>query len=690
MLGVKPAVGRFFLPSEDAGGADRVVLSWSLWRDAFGGDPGVVGRVIELSGFPYTVVGVASPMEDPGLSGPVMGIPQLWRSTPRYMRQSGRGSRAFTAIARLRHGVTLERAEAELTAIQAHLAERYPAKDAGHYPRVMRLKEDLVGGVRPVLWVLLAGVGLVLLIACANVANLLLFRAASRGREIAMRTALGASRSRIVRQLMVENVLLASLGAAGGIAFAAVATKGLVALAAGQLPRAGAVHLDGRVLVFAVVVACGAALLFGLVPALHAVRGDLRGALGEGGRSTTLSRGRLRSGVVAAQVAMAVVVSLGAGLLGRSLMRLAAVDPGVVADHVLVLRIDPPSDPYDPATDAGEAALFALYDRLATRLAALPGVESVGMTDLLPMSGNFDGSSFTVVGRPQPQPGQAPIEEMRAVSPGYFRTMGVPLIRGRAIEAGDNGADSSANVVVVNQSFARRYFPDRSPVGEQLRLFDPDAPPARIAGVVGDVTQFSLDRAPQPVIYLPQAQAPDWQQDEPWIALRTTRDPASLAAAARAAIHEVEPRTPVYETQSMQAVVHATMARPRFRTLLLLIFAAISVLLSAVGVYGTVAYAVSRRRPELAVRMAMGADAQRILGHVLGSGLRPVLLGAAVGVAAGLPASRLLDRFLFDLGSADPVTFTAVPIGLALVALLAALLPAMRAARLPPASVLRD
>ena len=325
----------------------------------------------------------------------------------------------------------------------------------------MPLKDALVGAVRPVLWMLFAAVGLVLLIACANVANLLLFRAAARGREIAMRTALGASRGRVVRQLMAESVLLALAGAVGGVALAALATRGLVALAAGQLPRVQSVGMDVHVLAFAVLVACGSALVFGLAPALHTSRLDLRGALASGGRGAGSERGgRVRRVVVSVQVGLAVVVMLGAGLLGRSLLRLGAVDPGMSVSRLLVLRIDPPSDPYDPSTADGETALFGLYDRLTRRLAALPGVEAVALTDLLPMSGDFDGNGFRFVGRPEPAPGEAPSEETRAVSPGYFATMGVPLIEGRSIEASDNGDDDAENVVVVSRSFVRRYFPD--------------------------------------------------------------------------------------------------------------------------------------------------------------------------------------------------------------------------------------
>ncbi len=688
VLGLRPAVGRFFLPDEDAGGANRVVLSWGLWRDAFGGDAGVAGRVINLSGFPYTVVGVAPRMEEPGLSGAGFGAPQLWRSTPQYFRRSERGSHSFTAIARLRTGVSREAAEASLAAIESRLAETFPREDTGRRVRAALLTEQIVGGVRGVLWMLLAAVGLVLLASCANVTNLLLFRAAARRREIAMRTALGASRCRVVRQLMVESLLLALLGAAGGLAIAALSTRWLVSLAAGELPRAQSVGMDYRVLTFALVVACGSAFVFGLLPAWHTARVDLRAALGGGHDTASRGQGRVRRAVVAAQVAMAVVVMLGAGVLGRSLLRLAAVDPGIVVRQVLALRIDPPADPYDPSTAAGETATLGLYDRLTERLGALPGVQAVGMTDLLPMSGSFDGNGFTVVGRPAPAPGHTPSEETRAVSPGYFRAMGIRLISGRLLEPSDNGADTSENVVVVNEAFVRRYFPGGGAVDAHLQIFDADPPP-RIVGVVGDVAQFALDQATEPVIYVPQSQAPVWKQDEPWIVLRTTTDPASLAAAVRAVIHEVEPRTPVYATQTMKAVVDATLARPRFRTLLLLSFAGVAFLLAAIGVYGMLAYAVSAQMRELGVRMAMGADGRRIFAHVIGEGLKPVLLGVAIGLIAGFGVVRLLRGFLFGVGAADPVTFLGVPLALATVALIAATGPALRAVRLSPTTVLR-
>ena len=691
VLGVKPAVGRFFLPAEDEGGSSRVVLSWGLWHDGFGADPHVVGRIIDLSGYPYTVVGVAPPMEDPGLSGGRRDAPRLWRSTPHYFGTNGRSGRSFTAIARLEPGVTIAQARSELAAIQARLARQFPEQDAGHSVTVVSLKDDLVGSVRPMMWLLLAAVGLVLLITCANVANLLLFRASGREREIAVRSALGASRSRVMRQLMVESLLLALLGSAGGLLVAGAATRGLVALAADQIPRIGAVSLDPRMLAFAAAVGGLAALLFGLLPARRAARIDLRGALVEGGRGTTGRGGGLRTAALGAQVAMAVVVMLGAGIVGRSLLRLRAVDPGIAVDRALVLRIDPPSRPYDPSTDAGEAATLRLYERIRDRLRALPGVRAVGMTDLLPMSGSFDGNGFSIEGRPTPAPGHGLSAETRAVSPEYFDAMGIPLVEGRGMAAPDNGKESPESVLIVNQAFARRHFPDGHAVGARIHMFGPDNPPARIVGVVGDVTQFSLDQAPVPVIYVPQARAPDWQQDEPWIVVRAAGgDPTALAGAARSAIHDLEPHTPIYGVRSMKAVVSATLARPRFRTVLLLTFAFFAFLLAAVGVYGVVAYSVSQRLPELGIRVALGADARDILGLVVGRGLRPVLAGAGIGVLAGLAALRFASGLVYGISTLDPVTFALVPLLVLTAAALVAWAPARRVARLDPMSILRS
>lgn len=688
VLGVRPAVGRFFLPAENDPGSNRVVLSWGLWRELWGGDPGVVGATVDLTGTPYTVVGVAPRMEDPGLSG-VGQEPRLWRSPPEYFFTNGRGGRSFTAVARLAPGVSVAAAQAELSAIHAVLEDEYPEANSGRRVRVEPLKANLVGDVRPALWVLFGSVTLVLLIACANVANLLLFRAAGRAREVGVRTALGASRGRIVRQLMVESSALAVLGAVGGMAVAAVAVRGLVTLAAGQLPRLGSVGLDLRVLAFATLAASVSTVLVGLVPALRTTDVDVSGVLKEGGRGTTGSgrQGRLRATLVAAEVALAVVVMLTAGLLVRSLLQLQAVDPGMAAERALVLRIDPPADPYSPFSDDGHRALLGLYERARSRVAAVAGVEAVGLTDLLPMSGSFNGNAFRVEGRPEPPPGEVPGAETRAVTPGYMEALGIPTLEGRGIAATDG--DSARRIVVVSEAFVRAYFPAGDAVGSALRIFGQDRPPARIVGVVGDVAQFGLDRVADPVIYVPIPQAPAWMTTEPWVVVRTAADPVRLAPSVRSALEELVPGMPVYAVQPMSDVIGTTLARPRFRTLVLAAFASLAFLLAAVGVYGMVAYTAARRLPEIGIRMAMGADRRRIVRLIVGSGMRPVVLGALVGLVVGLAAVRLLTGFLFGVATTDPVTFAAVPLSLALIAGLASWIPARRAAALAPLEVLR-
>jgi putative ABC transport system permease protein len=701
VLGLVPQLGRFFLPEEAEGGSSRVVLSDGLWRETFGGDPGVIGRVIDLNGYPYTVVGVAQPFEDPGLSGVMPeAVPRVWRSPPSYFYTNGRGGRSFTAVARLAPGATVEAAQTELSTAFERLIEEYPESNAGRMVRVVPLKSDLVGGTAPVLWVLLGAVGLVLLIACANVANLLLFRAAGRGREIALRSALGASRGRIVRQLLVESLLLGIAGAAVGVAVAVVATGAILSLAEGQIPRMEGVGLDTRVLGFALAAGLLATLVSGLVPALHTARPDAAEALKEGGRGSAGSRrqGRLRTTVVAAQVALAVVVMLGGGLLGRSLLRVQAQDPGLSAEGAVVLRIDPPYDPYDPETGEGSAAVMALHDRLRVRLLRVPGVEAVGITDLLPMSGSFNGNSFRIEGRPEPPPGEVPSAETRAVDEHYLPTLRIPIVQGRGVQRTD-GRAGGPRALVVNQAFAREHFPDEDAVGQRLRVFGSDAEPAEIVGVAGDVTQFELTDAPVPTVYVPHPQAPSWMRDEPWLVVRvaaagadgsSARDPAALIPALRSAIQDVDPRIPVYDAAAMDDVVSRTLVRVRFRTLLLLSFAALSFLLAAIGVYGMVAYTVARRLPELGVRLALGATAGRIRRLVVGQGLRPVLIGAAVGLLAGTAAVRLLAGFVYGVSVLDPITFVAAPVALAAVAGLAAWLPARRAAALPPATVLRE
>ncbi|MFW6078569.1 MAG: ABC transporter permease, partial [Gemmatimonadota bacterium] len=459
VLGIEPVHGRFFLESEDEpGGASTVVLGHGLWQRRFGGDPAVVGETVELGGVAYDVVGIAPDFEDPRLRDSRL---ELWRVSPAYFGSDdlSRTGRSFNVIARMRAGVGLDRAQAEVNTIMRGLEEAYPDANTGRGLRLVPLKEEIVGPMRPALLILLAATGLVLLIACANVANLQLSRSAARTREIAVRSALGAPRRRIARQLLTESTLLALLGGAVGVGLAFWATDLLVALGGPQLPRADAVGVDGRVLAFAAGASLLSGLLFGLAPAARASRTDLRTALTSGSRGGTgdRSRRRFRSALVAGEVALAMVVLVGAGLLVRSLSSLRQVDPGFRTAGVLTVHIEPAlADRYE-----GDA-LTGLFDQLLERLAALPAVEAAGSIDILPTSGDFNGMSFTIDGRPEPARGETPMAQARAVMPGYFRAMGTPLVRGRAFDDRD-GADSPP-VVIVNEAMARRHWPDADPV----------------------------------------------------------------------------------------------------------------------------------------------------------------------------------------------------------------------------------
>lgn len=396
----------------------------------------------------------------------------------------------------------------------------------------------------------------------------------------------------------------------------------------------------------------------------------------------------MRRWIVAVQAALAVVVMIGAGLLGRSLLELQAVDPGVGVERLLVMRTDPPADRYSPYVAARRPELLALYDRIEEELTALPGVEAVGLTDLLPMSGDFNGNIFAIDGRPLPEPGQFPRAEARAVSPGYLGTMGIPIMEGRAFTPADES--TSERVVLVNRALARLHFPDEDAVGSRMIILDPDLEPARIVGVVGDVTQFTLDRTPEPVVYLPIAQAPNWMQGEPWIALRASGPPEIVLPLAREAIRRIEPRAPIYSGQAMSSVVSGTLARPRFRALIILAFAGVAFLLAVTGVFAVVAHSIVEDRRALGIRMALGAGPGRLLLTVLAFGLGPVVLGAGAGILLGLAGTRGLAGFLYGVSPGDPLTFLLAPIVLSAAALLACWIPARKAARMDPMTVLRE
>lgn len=680
VLGVRPALGRFFLAEEAEPGRGRVVvLSWGLWQEQFGGDSAVLGRTIEANGIARTVVGVAPrDLEDPGLSGGSFGTPRMWAPPAAYFETNSRGSRSFTALIRLREGVALSQAQAEVDALQAQLVAAYPENNDGYGARLVPLLEDRTGGVRAPLLMLLGAVTLVLLIACANVANLLLVRGSVRQRELDVRTALGAARARIARQLLVENLVLAVIGSALGMVVAAAGLRALRLALAGRLPRLELVQFDARVFVSAIGVTVGAALLFGLLPALRSARHDAAAGLHSGARIADGSAHGLRATIIGAEVAVAVVVLVAAGLLIRSLVRLETVDPGLEAHGALTMQLLTPPDLQDER-------LTTYYDVLLDRLAAVPGVETAGTLDILPLSGGFNSNSFTIVGRPEPAQEDRPGAETRAASPDVFAALGVPVLRGRGLTPADDRADA-ARVVVIDETAARLHWPGEDPVGARIRFGDEQY---EVVGVVGGLAHFTLDRSRDATIYFPNANAPAYMRDDPALVVRTSIDAMSVSDAVIAAIREVNPRVAIAQVRPLDTVLASTLTLPRFRTLLLTAFALTALLLAMIGIYGTVSYTVERRTAELGVRVALGASPAGVLALVLRDGFRPIIAGVAIGLAGAIALTRLLTSMLFELSPLDPPTFITVPLVLALVAMMAMLVPARRAARTSPMTVLR-
>ncbi|HYN84821.1 MAG TPA: ABC transporter permease [Pyrinomonadaceae bacterium] len=683
-LKVKPLHGRVILPEDDKEGAPRVVvLSYGLWQRRFGGDPSVVGQQVTLNDNSHTVVGVM-PREFVFPSA----FSHLWTPLALTARaQARRGAHYLYTRARLKPGVTIEQAQAELSAIAARLEREYPDTNAGEGIRVVSLNEDSVETTKPLLLLMFAAVGFVLLIACANVANLMLARAASRRREIAIRTALGASRWRVMRQLLIESVLLALAGGTGGL---------LLALWGVDLLKAGApesmanfvygwnqIGLDSRVLLFTLGASVVTGIVFGLAPALQASKPDMNESLKEGERGSTGGRSRLRSALVVTEVALSLVLLVGAGLMVRSFLRLLEVNPGFDAQGVVTMHMQVPRARY---TNNKEVSDF--YARLLERLREQPGVAAAAATNLLPMSGSGSTTSFLIEGRPAPPAGQEPEVNYRTTVPGYFEAMRIPVSRGRDFT--NNDKTDSPRVGVVNETFARQYFPDEDPVGR--RLIDPPVPnatpqpPMEIVGVVGDVKHWGLDDKPAPYLYVPHAQAGD---NFMTLVVRADGDPASVIPTVRREVLALDKDQPVFDVKTMQERISDMSAQKRMLTYLLGVMAAVALVLAGIGIYGVIAYTVARRTHEIGIRMALGAQRGDILRMVLQHGMLMTAVGLVVGLGGAYGTTWLLDKMLFGVTPTDPVTFAAVALGLATVALLACLIPARRAMRVDPMVALR-
>jgi len=685
VLGVQPVVGRSFQMGDE--GRDRVVLiAHSLWRRSFGSDPGVSGRVVSLNGEPATILGVLPDwFRFPAAGELPQGFgfslsPLVWTLdvlTPEQRRN--RGGKSLALIGRLKRGVTASDAQADLAKIAADIARDFPGTNAGWTIRVMTLREQLVGSLRPALIALLTAVGLVLLIACANVANLLLVRTTARQREICLRYALGAPRSTLVWASLAESLLLAGAGGLAGLGIAWWMLRALLTMAPASLPAAAQAGLDWDVLVFTVVLSLVTGVLFGAVPAWHGTRYDTADGLREGSRGMVGGRGaaRTRNALVVFEVALAVTLLIGSVLLVQTFVRLIHVNTGFRTDRILTMEIALPKTAYTPA----RASTF--FVSLIERLAALPGVEAAGLTSGVPLSGSENLLPVTAEGQPRPQPGHEIISDYRVITAGYFEALGIPLLEGDSIQPSPD-----APRVWINQTMARSAWPGRPAVGRRLKLtnYDRDAAWYTVAGVVGDTRYTGLDRALRPQVYVYFTQDPKEQMA---IVLRSYGDPSLLVASARQAVQSLDPNQPIARVRTMEQIVTTSVANRRFQMALIGVFAVLAVALAVVGLYAVVSYSVAERIHEMGLRLALGARPANLVALVLGEGLRLVMLGLAIGIGAALVLTRFLETLLFGVDARDTITFLLAPAVLLGAALLGCLAPARRAMRVDPAVALR-
>ena len=675
-LGVKPALGRTFQLEDEKPGHDQVlVLSYGLWRDRFGGDQSIVDKTVTLDGKTCEIIGVMPA----GFSFPQtaqLWIPMNFDFSPEMKQRKGHFLRP---VGRLKAGLTLAQAQADTDQIAQRLEELYPDSNTGWSLRLVPLREQIVGDIRSTLWILLGAVGFVLLIACANVANLLLARAASRQKEIAVRTALGAGRFRIIRQMITESLVLSLTGGALGALLAWWGVNVLVTLSAGALPSTAQVGVDASVLAFTLLISIIMGVMFGLAPALQTLKLNVSEALKEGGRgeSEGAHRNRTRSILVVLESAIAVVLLIAAGLLIRSLLELRRVRPGFDPENVLTLRIDLARQKY-----AGPRKAANFFEDLESRIASLPGVEAAGMVSELPLSGQPNDMPFTVEGRPPVTIDQAFDADYRRVNQSYFSALRIPLLRGRGFTEDD--VRQSAKVLLVSDLFARQVFPDEDAIGKRLIFAIGPKDPWEIIGIVGDVRHRSIEVGPMAAMYLPSRDIGRTN-----FVIRTKGNPISLVPLVRREVQAIDSDQPVAAVRTMDEWVYSAAATPRYRTALLGLFAAIALLLAAIGIYGVVSYTVSQRTHEVGVRVALGAQRSDVLKLIIGRGMALVAAGVGAGLVAGYALTRLMSTMLFGVSPTDPATFATVALSLLAVALLACYVPALRATRVDPMKALR-
>jgi putative ABC transport system permease protein len=678
VIGVGAARGRALLPEdEDPGAANVVVISHGLWQRLFGSDPSAVGRTVELGGRGREVVGVMPP----GFDFPSRA--EVWGPLQLEVAKEPRDNRAYQVLGRLREGVPLAQAQAEIDAVAARLAASYPVTNMGWGVDLDPLKDETVGEMRAALLLLLAGVALVLLIACANVANLLLARAAGRRREVALRLALGAGRWRVARQMLTESLLLALAGGALGAGLSVWLTDLIVALAPRNTPRLAEASLDARVFLFAVGATLLTGLAFGIVPALQASRADLGESLKEGGRGSAGGRSRVRSGLVVSEVALSLLLLAGAGLLVKSFARLQAVDPGFDPEGVMTARVSLPGARYKEPAQKAE-----FYRALTERLNALPGVEAAGATASLPLGGSNLSVWRGLV--PEGRPATPESDEPAAfsvVTPGYFPAMRIPLRAGRVFDERDDA--NAPKVIVVNETLARKVFAGQDPVGRHVTIWRDEKFPRQVVGVVGDTKPSSLDAAEAPQMYVPHAQDAGWGGLSLAVRARGGGDPSALAPLLREEVRALDRQLPVYDVKTMAKVWADSTAYRRVTMFLMAGFAAAALLLAGVGLYGVLSYTVAQRTHEIGIRMALGARGSDVLRLVVRQGMLLTLAGLGVGLAGALLLTRLMTGLLYGVSAADPVVYALVSLLLAAVALLACLVPARRATKVDPMIALR-
>lgn len=673
-LGVKPIIGRTFAMEEEQAGHDPVaVLSYGIWQRRYASDPNIVGKTIPLDGKPFTVIGVMPP----GFDFPEKT--EIWEVAPFYVKgMQVRKAHFLRPVGLLKPNVPLQQAQAEVDVLSSQLAQQYPDSNTGYGMRLISLNEKIIGNIRSTLWMLLGAVGFVLLLACANVANLLLARAAGRQKEVAIRTALGARRWRLIRQLLTESVVLSLLGGIAGGVLAFAGTKILLAAATGDVPRLNEVSIDGRVLMFSLGISIVTGLIFGLAPALQASKLNLTETLKERSATRGSYRNYLSNTLVVVQVALALVLAIGAGLMLRSFSRLQEVNPGFMTQGLLTMQIELPQAKFPkPQLRAN------FFKDVLERMAALPGVVSAATVSELPLSGQLNDTYFQIEGRGSDPSQNKFLANYRSVSARYFKTMGISLKSGRDFT--EQEVTDAARLVIINEMIAASFFGNQDPIGQRLIIDLGEPVTSEIIGVVGNIRHQALDRSVSPEMYIPQ-----FSSGATNVVVQTNSDPAGIIGAVRGVVRSVDKDQPIANLRTMDQLVEASVAQPRFRSLLLGIFAVLALVLAAVGIYGLISYSVAQRTHELGLRMALGSQRQGIFKLILSNALRLVLIGLFIGVVVSLVLTRFISNLLFGIGATDPSTFLWVSFFLVGVAVAASLIPAYRATRIDPLDALRE